>query len=138
MTQYEDEKQGRKEAAEVAKQMLRAAYEARSAQEGESASREVDAVLLVRTLPTSTASANLDGKGPDVTPGFTPAPDLSDAHVVGFRDNERNDIRNFDDVARFMDTYQTNLNRLLGKMQDILIEAINHIEVLESHWQRLK
>ena len=41
--------------------------------------------------------------------GRMPPPDLSDAHMVGDKDQDRNDLSNFEDVARLMDTYQINL-----------------------------
>jgi hypothetical protein len=81
------------------------------------------------------ASAQATARGERL--GRLPPPDLSDAHMVGEKDQDRNDLSNFEDVARLMETYQTNLNRLLTRMQQTLLEAIHNIEVLESHWQRL-
>ncbi len=66
------------------------------------------------------------------------AVDLSDAQFVGVKDAQREDITNMEDLARLLDRYQTNLNRFLLHMQELVLESINHLEVLESHWNRLR
>ena len=64
--------------------------------------------------------------------------DLSDATSSIFSEEVRDDRSEFDKVESLFKQYQTNMNRFLKRMQDLLIENINEVEVLESHWNRLK
>lgn len=62
--------------------------------------------------------------------------DLSDAQFVGLRDQEREDIRNLEDVVKAMDRYQGNLNRLLTHLQRTLFEGTSNLERLMAYFTR--
>jgi len=65
------------------------------------------------------------------------AMDLTDAKVDMLGEVELDDTDQFDKTEKLLAQYQLNLNRFLGKMQNLLVEAIEHIEVLEANFQRL-
>ena len=74
----------------------------------------------------------------DWTKATRKALNLSDGTVDMFQDRELESRDEYEKTAKLFAHYQLNINRFLGKLQSLLVEAIEHIEVLESNFQRLK
>lgn len=63
--------------------------------------------------------------------------DLTDAYGLGYTGAEREELRSMEGIAQHLEKYEQSMNRVLLRMQNLLIEAIEHLEALEKHWQRL-
>lgn len=96
---------------------------------------DLEKELTPPVAPELVAKPVVDDK---ITRATRKALDLSDATVSVYAEEDLDERAEMDRVERLFKQYQTNMNRFLKRMQDLLIENIEMLEVLESHWQRLK